>query len=165
MKLNVLSPWIIASSIFIFTSHQAYAKKSYGMAGCGLGSIVMGGDGGQVSAATTNGTSSSQSWGIVSGTSNCKTTKEMAVLYKQHEFLTANLATLQKELAQGKGATISAFVEVLGCSQDVQDEASSQLIKNYNSIFSRPGIGEILDGAKETIGQDNRVAARCLNLG
>src|SRR5690348_11977029 len=46
----------------------------YGMAGCGLGSLVFGPNDApvaQVLAATTNGTFASQTFGISSGTSNC----------------------------------------------------------------------------------------------
>ena len=47
---------------------------AYGPAGCGLGSIVMGSKPGfmQVFAASTNGCSGSQTFGITTGTSNCK---------------------------------------------------------------------------------------------
>lgn len=49
---------------------KAYSRE-YGMAGCGLGSLVMGKDGGQILAATTNGTFYSQLFGITSETLNC----------------------------------------------------------------------------------------------
>ncbi len=58
--------------IYLASSPQASAAP-YGTAGCGLGSIVIGSKPGmmQIFAATTNGTSASQSFGITSGTSNC----------------------------------------------------------------------------------------------
>ncbi len=45
----------------------------YGEAGCGLGSMIFGDSPGfvQVLAATTNGCSGSQTFGITTGTSNC----------------------------------------------------------------------------------------------
>src|SRR6186713_935077 len=55
-----------------FTSANA-AADGYGPAGCGLGSMIFEPDSGftQVFAATTNGTSGNQTFGITSGTSNC----------------------------------------------------------------------------------------------
>ncbi len=54
-------------------SGAAMSEKGYGMAGCGLGSLAFGDDNGkiQIIAATTNGTSGTQTFGITSGTSNC----------------------------------------------------------------------------------------------
>lgn len=49
---------------------KAYSRP-YGMAGCGLGSMVVGKNGGQVTAGTTNGSSSNQYFGITTGTLNC----------------------------------------------------------------------------------------------
>ena len=92
---------------------QAWAKRNYGLAGCGLGSVVIGSNGGQISAATTNSTFYSQAFGISSGTSNCIPTQEMAVIMKQEQFLAANLNTLQKEMAQGSGETLSECARLL----------------------------------------------------
>lgn len=140
---------------------KAYGKK-YGMAGCGLGSIVMGKSGGQVSAATTNGTFLSQGFGITSGTSNCKTPKQMAVIMKQEEFLMANMMTLQKEMARGDGETLQAFVQILGCQQNDVQAAGKTLVNAYDKIFRSPGVSGVLDAAKDEL--RNRSVA-CRDLG
>ena len=161
MKLMSLVPWTFG---ILCLSQQVQAKAAYGMAGCGLGSVIIGSEGGQISAATTNGTSYSQPFGITSGTSNCKTSEEMAVIMKQHEFLSANLSTLQKEMAQGQGQTLDAFIEVLGCSDEVQGAASESLVKGYSAIFSAPGIEQVLDVAKQQLIKDQNLAQQCSSL-
>ena len=59
----------------LFTASAARAQQGgYGMAGCGLGSLLFGNDNTtlmQILAATTNGLFGSQTFGITSGTSNC----------------------------------------------------------------------------------------------
>jgi len=45
-------------------SSLALAAKPYGMGGCGLGSQLMGKDGNQVLAITSNGTSGNQTFGM-----------------------------------------------------------------------------------------------------
>ena len=121
----------------------------------------MGPNGGQVLAVTTNGTSSSQSWGILSGTSNCVTMQEQAELIKQKRFLSANLSTLQKEMANGKGETLDAFVEILGCEDTALSTARSVLYKNYSKVFAQPGVEGVLDGAKEQISKSKKLAKKC----
>lgn len=144
---------------------EASAKTGYGMAGCGLGSVFFGSGGGQLFAATTNASSYNQGFGITSGTSNCQTTAQMAATIKQEEFLAANLSSFQKELAQGEGQTIEAFIELLGCSKEIENKASKALAAGYDAIFRSPGVRRILSTAKEQIGQDKSLATQCQNLG
>lgn len=151
----------VAAGLLLGVHSEAQAGRKYGLAGCGLGSLVIKPGGGQLSAATTNGTFTSQSWGIVSGTSNCTPSKEMAIILKQQEFLAANLATLQKELAQGEGDTVHAFADILGCHGEVHPQAVSQLIGSYSEIFKAPGIEGVLDEAKKQLSKDQLTAKGC----
>ncbi|MCX6128975.1 MAG: DUF3015 family protein [Proteobacteria bacterium] len=164
MKLPQLLPLIFGLSMPLAASAFAQARP-YGMAGCGLGSIVMGPAGNQVLAGTTNSATYSGGIGISSGTSNCKTTSEMAVIARQQEFLAANLSTLQKEMAQGSGTSVRAFVEVLGCGQNVEDRAQEKLIKNYSLIFSAVGIEGVLETVKQEFSKDQRLLESCQYLG
>ena len=60
----------LASAVVLTSASFA---GSYGDAGCGFGSMIFGNQAGfmQVFAATTNGTSGSQTFGITTGTLNC----------------------------------------------------------------------------------------------
>lgn len=146
-------------------SGNAWAKRNYGTAGCGLGSQLMGPSGGQISAATTNGSFGSQTFGISFGTSNCLPSKELAVVLKQEQFLAANLNTLQKEMAQGSGETLSAFADLLGCPASVHKQATDTLTKGYQTIFQAPGIEGVLDTAKEELKKQELLKAQCVIVG
>jgi hypothetical protein len=146
-----------------FTGH-AFAKRNYGMAGCGGGSVIVGPGGNQLTAASSNATSY-QSLGIFSGTSNCLPAKELAVIMKQEEFLAANLNTLQKEMAQGKGETLDAFASILGCPESLESEAKRTLIENYRTIFKAPGIEGVLDTAKEELRKSVLLKTQCSIVG
>lgn len=120
---------IAIASVFAASTFAA----GYGSAGCGLGSVVLGSEEGfvQIFAATTNGTSGNQTFGITSGTSNC-TSAGIAVNDMQQEyFAEANFESLQQEMAQGHGENLSTFAALFG-----QDEAqfSSLVRDNYDSI-------------------------------
>jgi len=84
----------------------SHSSKAYGMAGCGLGSVVIGKSGSQISAATTNGTSFSQPFGITSGTSNCDAGAASSSTASVTIFVAANREALQKDISRGSGETL-----------------------------------------------------------
>jgi hypothetical protein len=107
--------------------------RGYGTAGCGLGSIVFGNKTGiiQIFAATTNGTSASQTFGITSGTSNCKDTDGGKASAKA--FIEANREALAKEIARGKGESIKNLATIAGCGDSAA--VGTHLRKNFKQIF------------------------------
>jgi hypothetical protein len=113
----------------LFISGSAFAA-GYGSAGCGLGSMVIGNSQGfsQVFAATTNGTSGSQTFGISSGTSNCAAGGSTASL-----FIEANKVALSNDVARGRGESLTALSQIYG----VKDLAAMEvaLKNNYKVVF------------------------------
>jgi hypothetical protein len=112
----------ILVAIALLSSAAAIAKP-YGKAGCGLGSIVIGKNGNQVLAATSNATGG-QVFGISSGTSNCEQArnKKMALApYVEH-----NKAQLLTEMAKGRGESLSGLAQLMGCRDQSQFNALLQ---------------------------------------
>lgn len=125
---------------------------SYGMAGCGLGSMVIKDNGIlQIFAATTNGTSANQTFGITTGTSNC-TPGGAAYREKQQEvFVSVNFESLEKEMAAGKGEKLDAFAAILGCRSGAS--FGSMARDNYDSFFTAETTpSSLLAGVKSKIG-------------
>lgn len=112
--------------------HEQYSGAGYGLAGCGLGSILFGQKPGgiQIISATTNGIWSNNTFGVSSGTSNCDIPEmgQQAGLY-----IEVNREIVQKEAARGEGETISGLAEIFNCS-DVK-AFGTKLQQNYNVIF------------------------------
>src|SRR6266545_2071443 len=81
MKNRIITALAFMSLAVLTTEARAQApastgfEPSYGLAGCGLGSMLIGSKPGivQIFAATTNGSFGTQTFGITSGTSNCGT--------------------------------------------------------------------------------------------
>jgi hypothetical protein len=128
-------------AIMALTSTAAFAKGiegrantgGYGMAGCGLGSIVFKeNDKMQILAATTNGTFGSQTFGITFGTSNCEGGSHMASKEQVEHFIAANQNTLKNDIARGNGEALNGLAELMG-----KDSSSfgSHLQANYSKIF------------------------------
>src|SRR5262245_9665844 len=103
---------LMGMSLLSSTAHA----DPYGMAGCGLGSMLFGDKPGfvQVLAATTNGTFGTQTFGITTGTSNCEDTKASAESTKA--FVQANREAVAKDIARGSGETISSLTNLAGCT-------------------------------------------------
>ncbi len=88
---------------------------SYGTAGCGLGSMAFGSQPGglQIIAATLNGISANQTFGITFGTSNCGPS-----LFAEgtRNFVEANREALAKDVARGQGEAIGALTVINRCA-------------------------------------------------
>ena len=120
--------------VFAMVSISAFAK-GYGSAGCGLGSMLFEGDNTrlkQVLAATTNGTSLNQSFGISSGTLNCDSPAEGRSAQVQ-AYIEANKMAFAQDIAKGKGETIMNLSKVYGCKNS--NTFGKALKNNYSEIF------------------------------
>jgi hypothetical protein len=114
--------------------HDQFTGQGYGMAGCGLGSVVFGQKGGmvQVVAALINNTGV-QTFAISSGTSNCGESGKSA---RAKEFIETNKIVLEKEISRGQGEALTSLSEVMSCTNS---NFSSDLRKNYSSSFPNGG--------------------------
>lgn len=108
--------------------HDQFTGQQYGMAGCGLGSVVFADKPGmiQIVAATLNGTSMNQSFGLTFGTSNCAEKEAEA---RASDFIEVNKVALENDLVRGDGEVVASLQRVMGC---VNNDFSSQLRNNYS---------------------------------
>lgn len=123
---------VIAALGFVATANAAMSNSgSYGVAGCGLGSMVFGSQEGfvQIIAATLNSTGV-QTFGITTGTSNCG--KGLFAKAEVNTFIQSNSVALENDIARGQGETLSTLNNMLGCDASF----SSTLQKNYKSIYA-----------------------------
>lgn len=153
----------ISALIGSLVTTPVYSAEKYGAAGCGLGSIVIGPKKGmiQIFAATTNGTSGSQTFGITTGTSNCHTPKESAALKEQQHFVATNISALEKDIARGDGETLRAFSATLGCQDQAFADVARTLNSSYAKIFAAPGANAVLTISKQQIKADANIAGKC----
>lgn len=140
-------------------------SAKYGMAGCGLGSLVLKENNKmmQVLAATTNGTSASQTFGITFGTSNCSASAQTAAATKaaQEMFVANNLNALSKEAAQGEGQTLNAFAFLLGCNGDSVNQFAKLSRDSYDAVYNNGNPTVVLDRMVEEVKADAQLAASC----
>jgi hypothetical protein len=114
---------------------QEFTGQEYGMAGCGLGSVVFGDQPGmvQIFATTTNGTVGNQTFGISSGTLNCGESSKSA---KAEQFIQVNKVAIENDMARGQGETLTALSQVMECTNS---HFSNSMKENYHQMFPTGG--------------------------
>lgn len=122
---------LLLVSAFLF-SGSLYAQ-AIGPAGCGLGHMTFGGSDSQIIAATLNGTSGTQTFGITSGTSNCVDSSGTAHL---ETFIEGNRVALETEAARGEGETVESLAQILKCPNSVK--VGKVLKSHHSEVFSAP---------------------------
>lgn len=170
MKKIILAITLVISSVS-FAQQQRTVKKAspkftrpYGMAGCGLGSIIMGKDGSQISAATSNGTSWNQSFGISAGTSNCVDTPTAEVAGRMDQFILVNRSQVQGDIAKGSGETILALSHYMGC-EDRAQEIGQKLKSSYGEIFETEAPANTITDNILSVIMESNLAQSCNKLG
>ena len=163
MSLRLMkSGFCVIAALLAFSATSIAAP--YGMAGCGLGSVFFGsGQGGQIFASTTNGSTGNQTFGISSGTSNCVPGSKAAAFNKQREFVDTNLASLAAEMAQGSGETLTAYTQTLGCEVNL-GVVKKALQAGHGKIFSETSAQGVVFATSEVLKGSSEAAIACKNL-
>lgn len=114
--------------------HDQYTGQGYGMAGCGLGSVVFGQKNGmvQIFAATTNNLAGNQTFAISSGTSNCDD-NPASTASRAEFFVSQNEAALKNDIAKGNGETIQGLAKIAHCEQS--QKVAPTLQAHFSKIY------------------------------
>lgn len=140
--------------------------QTYGMAGCGLGSILFGKDDSklmQILAATTNGVFGSQTFGVTSGTSNCVSGGVVKAEREQAAFAEVNFQDLKRNMATGGGEFLSSFSTLLGCEDAAKPALFKMSQEKYESILPTDKTTpiQLVVGMKAQIKANARLATAC----
>ena len=156
-KLFILS----AILYFIVSFQNVFAV---GAAGCGLGSVIFSDNRWwkQILAATTNGSTFSQTLGITTGTSNCNASGALTRYQEQKEYIVVNYVTIQKEAAQGNGETLKGLATISGCEDNAYQDFATLLQTNYSEIFSSSNTEEIVESMNFKIRTNPTLVKKCL---
>jgi Protein of unknown function (DUF3015) len=157
MKKLILGAFILSAP---FT---AMAAGGHGPAGCGLGTEVVFKNANEwhehVLAATTNGTSGNQTFGMTSGTLGCQDAngplKNGIAL-----FLDNNLDQLAQDTAMGEGETLAALSELVGVNKADEATFNAALKANFDQIFSSEATtsGEAYNALVSIMSQNEQLA-------
>lgn len=157
--LLCLTSQAVAETDDSFEESAGLRKSSgYGSAGCGLGSLLFepSNEITQIFAATTNGTSGTQTFGITSGTSNCDGSGYSGG--SAAVFVETNRSALAKDAARGKGATIAGLTSVAGCKS--AKAVGRSLQRQFKTVFSSAAASdaEISENVLRVLKEDKSLA-------
>jgi Protein of unknown function (DUF3015) len=134
-----------------------FAKGNHPMSGCGLGYALFGHSDNskmmQVFAATTNGTSGNQTFGITSGTSGCTEDGAVKFVKEAEVFAEVNLDSLRREMAAGQGEYVRTFASLLGASETNVSQLVQLFHDQYASLFptSATSTAELLSNLQTAL--------------
>jgi hypothetical protein len=140
----------VLSIMFVFVVGSAFAAaKESGTArqnvGCGLGTMLFQNNADQSSLlqafqATTNGTFGNQTFGVTSGTSECKQPTKFVSNERLNEFVVANMDNLAKDIAMGRGETLDAFADLMQVPAEKRPEFYQKLQASFSNIFTSENV-------------------------
>jgi hypothetical protein len=113
--------------------------QGYGIAGCGLGSVVFGPKPGyiQIVAATVNGTSANQTFAMTTGTLNCDLGDSGG---QAARFIESNKEVVMKDMSRGHGETVESLAYIFRCDDaqlfgDKMKASYDNLLENGISTY------------------------------
>lgn len=145
---------VLASSPLLAMAHPA---------GCGLGTHVIFKNPSSwvehVLAATTNGTSGNQTFGMTSGTLGCQDANG-PLASRVNTFLDKNLDQLAVDSASGEGETLAALIELIGVESDDQALFKHSVKSNFDDIFAstESDSADVYDALVHVMSHDVRLA-------
>ncbi|RXJ76906.1 hypothetical protein CRU86_06805 [Aliarcobacter skirrowii] len=143
---------VVLAAASVLMASSLYANNTN--TGCGLGTIVIKDQSTtimQVLAATTNGTSGNQTFGITSGTLNCNQPSSFVSNDKLHRFINENMDELAMDISVGNGETLNTVATLM----NIEDRATfaSKLQANFTSIYANENVSsaEVIDNIAKLI--------------
>jgi hypothetical protein len=138
MKKLILLTAIMSTSAF----------AAHGPAGCGLGSVLFEGKDGlvfNVLAATFNGTSGNQTFGMSTGTLGCEDAQTARV--SAVSFIEGNTVALSNDIARGNGETLNAYLTIIK-----KQTADKRVLKrNFANIFAKGNNAQAINARINSI--------------
>ncbi len=114
-------------------------------AGCGLGQQIWAGQSGlaaHVMAATTNGTSANQLFGLTFDSLGCNGNGVVTAQYQRNLYVANNLDNIARDAARGDGAHLRSLAQLMNIKKQDQPAFFAVLQARYNTLF---GSSDALD--------------------
>lgn len=129
---------------FFMTQGVASAQNVFNEnVGCGLGNVLIKERDStlyQILAVTTNGTLGNQTFGISSGTLECRQPARFVKDEKVKRFVADNMDTLARDIASGKGESVETLAELMAIPEGKKAEFFTVLQANFENIYASEGV-------------------------
>lgn len=141
---------------------SAYAVQD---AGCGLGGMLLEGQEGMpmnVLAATLNGISGNQTFGMTTGTLGCG---EGGTTTALNLYINDNMDTLAMDAARGEGEALDTLASIWGMDEAAKADFVQATQSNFSAIFTSENVtsDEVLSNLNSVVSEDEKLAAYTLS--
>lgn len=157
----------VTAGMFVsMTAANAIPMRKYGMAGCGLGSLILRPEG-KVPAILqwiTNGFGLGQGFTITGGTSFCQDRSIKLSMQQQDIFVAVNFDSLRHEIAAGGGQKLNSLGVLMGCPVSQLSQFSSVMRKNYPAVFQAEKQAtpeKLIEFVRAEMEKDSELADSC----
>ena len=144
---------------------ESYGEAPWGMAGCSIWNYVITDkeQGPQIGVwALEHFVFGVQTFAISTGTSNCVQQGGEMAQNEQEVFVKVNIASLQKEAAQGQGDHLATLAEILGCSD--KDGFAQMSQSRYETLFTDENPSKVLQSYKTEL-KTGKLSGSCTRAG
>ncbi|MEE9494056.1 MAG: DUF3015 family protein [Gammaproteobacteria bacterium] len=129
--------------------------------GCGWGTQLFEGKSGlgpHILAGTTNGFLANQLFGMTSGTAGCDSSAPLTVA--ANDFLDQNMEKVARDMSAGQGESVLTLANLMGISQQDQQQFVSLTQANFSQIFSRANVTsiDVMTAVNTMMKQDSTLA-------
>ncbi|MCK4707629.1 MAG: DUF3015 domain-containing protein [Gammaproteobacteria bacterium] len=149
---------IIIAGLLVMSAPLAVQANS---AGCGLGSTLFKGQSGiapNVLAATTNGISGNQTFGITTGTLGCN--QNDTVTAAVDGFVDSNMERVARDMSTGQGESLETLAALMGIESADKAAFFKLSQSNFTAIYSRDDVtsSEVVATLKAVMKSDATLA-------
>jgi len=155
----MMRPILIGS---VLMTASSFAMASDTGPGCGWGSMLFEGQSGVAShvvAATTNGTSGNNTFGMTSGTNGCDTSRTINYT-GTNKVVFHNMDRLSNDIAKGDGEILSTVAAVMGIQSEDVPTFKRVMHDNFNTLYPDSNVTseQIVESMVQLMAQDKTLA-------
>ncbi|MBO3276784.1 DUF3015 domain-containing protein [Pseudomonas schmalbachii] len=153
---------ILLATLLASASAGAFAAAP-GSDGCGWGNMLFKGQRGvatHVLAATTNGSSGNNTFGMTTGTNGCHTNGALTYGGKPMIILSSIMDELSEDMAKGNGEALTTYAVVLGVQPEDRAHFAEVTQAHFAQIFDKSDVtaADVYANTQAVLKQDARLA-------
>lgn len=154
---------VVLAALIAMSPAAAMAAGENNVGSCGWGTKLFDGQSGvapQVLAATTNGTSGNQTFGITTGTSGCTADGAVKSSWKTAMFIDGNKEKLARDMSVGGGESLDSLASLIGVREEHKASFFRVTKENFGRIFASTDatVAEVAASLKQVLAQNAELA-------
>jgi len=154
----------IILSALVGVMYAGSASAAPNNVGCGWGSMIFEGSSGtmmQSLAASTNGISGNQTFGITSGTAGCAKDGVVQKYAAADAFMGANIDKVARDMSVGQGEALETLADAMGIKSADKARFFEVAKANFDAIYTSSNVtsDEVMVNLGKVMANDNKLAA------